>query len=70
MVEVVLGWLLLACELVIDIAELGRAIEGMGEVEPFCAPDEDAEDGCCRTAKTKVLFKASLAHCGCETYRS
>ena len=30
----------------------------------------EREEGCCRTAKTKVLFTASLAHCGCATYRS
>ena len=29
-----------------------------------------SEEGCWRTEKTKVLFAARRAHCGCATYRS
>ena len=53
-------------EFVIDIAELGRT-NGMGEVPPRFGDVEEIDEGCCRTAKTKVLFRASLRHCGCAT---
>jgi hypothetical protein len=40
-----------------------------GETRPPGLPslligEEGGEDGCCRTAKTKVLLRASRAHCG------
>ena len=45
-------------ELVMDIAEFGR-MKGTGDVPPGFGDVTEAEDGCCRTAKTKVLFTAS-----------
>jgi hypothetical protein len=46
-----------------------------GETRPPRLPsmlidEEGGEDGCCRTAKTKVLFRASRVHCGRIIYRS
>lgn len=57
----VLGFDPEAEELVIDIAELGR-MKGMGEVPPGFGEGEETEDGCWRTAKTKVLFAARRWH--------
>jgi hypothetical protein len=51
----------------------GRA-KGFGERRPLMMPPslglgdvEGRDDGCWRTAKTKVLLIASLEHCGCIT---
>ena len=49
------------------IAEAGRA-KGFGDARPCIAGlgsgDFVRDDGCWRTQKTKVLFRAKLAHCG------
>lgn len=57
LLEKVLGFDPEADELVIDMAELGR-INGIGEAAPGFGDVEGIEDGCCRMAKTKVLFTA------------
>ena len=46
----------------IDMAEVGRVngVSGVGETQV-------REEGCWRTAKTKVLFTAKRTHCGCDT---
>ena len=46
-----------------------------GEIRPLTPAsllidEDDGEEGCCRTAKTKVLLTASLAHWGCMIYKS
>ncbi len=56
-VLVVLGLDPDAEDAVIDIADEGR-INGIGEVPPGFGEDGDSEEGCCRTAKTKVLLTA------------
>ena len=55
---VVLGFEPEADELPIDMAELGRA-KGTGEVPPGLGEAAAVDEGCCRIANTKVLFKAS-----------
>lgn len=58
---------MLVVEEIMDMAEEGRA-KGKGEAEPVGPGDVQVrEEGCCLTAKTKVLFTANLAHCGCTT---
>jgi len=56
---VVLGFDPDADEFVIDIAEVGL-INGNGDAPPGFGDDINVEDGCCRTAKTKVLLRAIL----------
>jgi hypothetical protein len=58
---VVLGFDPEAEELVIDIAEVGR-MNGMGDVPPGFGDVDESDDGCCRIAKTKVLFRARRWH--------
>ena len=46
-----------------------------GEIRPLTPAsllidEDDGEEGCCRTANTKVLLTASLAHWGCMIYKS
>ncbi len=47
----------------IDIAEPGR-MKGIGDVCPGFGEDVDTDEGCCRMAKTNVLFTARRWHCG------
>jgi hypothetical protein len=63
---VVLGFDPEADELVIDIADVGR-MNGTGDTPPGFADALGSDEGCCRTANTKVLFNANLSHCGCAT---
>lgn len=68
----VLGLLPDVVDAAILIAELGRwKGEGEGARDGSSGVvEDDREEGCWRIAKTKVLFIASLAHCGWATYRS
>ena len=45
------------------MADEGRA-NGKGDAEVVEGEEHESELGCWRTAKTKVLFTANLAHCG------
>lgn len=63
-----------ALEIVIEdtmLSELDGRANGLGETRPLASfwfdDTEGSVDGCWRTANTKVLFIASLEHCGWMT---